>query len=173
MKRNKNQRLLLRIAFIINLFFLIPILLRKPPIKDWIIVYLFNAVSNGIIDKVITKYKLIKYPVKLLPKLFDIHILFDFLFYPTFSVLYNQMTYKDGLFPIIYKLILFTTPPFLIEYFTEKKTNLIKWSNGWKWYHTFGSLILQSLITRTVIEVIRKADKKEQNKEKQNLKQSY
>lgn len=40
MKGNKFDKLFLRVLFILNLVFLIPIILRKPPIKDWIVVYL-------------------------------------------------------------------------------------------------------------------------------------
>ncbi|MFP3847225.1 CBO0543 family protein, partial [Priestia filamentosa] len=97
----------------LNLVFLIPIILRKPPIKDWIVVYLFNAVTNGIIDKLLTSYNIVKYPVRFVPKIFNIHILFDFLLYPTFTILYNQVTMKDKPFAIFYKLLFLITPAFL------------------------------------------------------------
>ncbi|MCT8138420.1 hypothetical protein H1D32_12095 [Anaerobacillus sp. CMMVII] len=160
MKSKKTQRKFLRIALILNLLALIPLIGRKPPVKDWIIVYLFNAVTNGLIDNVLSKYKIVKYPVRLFSKAFDTHILFDFFLYPTFTIWYNQMTSKDKIFPIIYKLFLITIPPFFIELWAERKTDLIQWSNKWKWYHTFFGLILKSLVTRLVIAVVRKADEK-------------
>lgn len=160
MRRNNIQKKFLGITLIINLIILIPLLLRKPPIKDWVIVYLFNAVTNGIIDNVISKLKIVKYPVKLFSKIFDTHLLFDFFLYPTFTIIFNQMTEKDKIFPIIYKLILITIPPFFVELWAERKTDLIKWSRKWKWYHTFFSLILKSLMTRLMIALIRKADQK-------------
>ncbi|MGD6966384.1 CBO0543 family protein [Rossellomorea vietnamensis] len=158
MKQNKTQKKLLQITLIINLVILIPLLIRKPPVKDWIIVYLFNAATNGLIDNILSKHKIVKYPVRLFSKSFDTHIMFDFFLYPTFTILYNQMTQKDKIPLIIYKLIFITIPPFLIELWAEKNTNLIEWSRKWKWYHTFLGLIFKSLLTRTVIGVVRKLD---------------
>ncbi len=65
----------------------LPIVLRKPPIKDWVLVYLFNAVTNGIIDNIITSFNIVKYPVRLFPKLFKASITFDFFTYPQFSII--------------------------------------------------------------------------------------
>ena len=38
MKGNKFDRTFLRMVLIINLIILIPLVLRKPPIKDWLLV---------------------------------------------------------------------------------------------------------------------------------------
>lgn len=160
MMRKKAPKNLLLIALIINIFLLRPLLIRKTPVKDWVIVYLFNAATNGLIDNILVRNKIVKYPVRLFPKVFDTHVLFDFFLYPTFTVWYNQLTHKDKIFPIIYKLFFITIPPFLLELWAEKKTNLIKWNKGWKWYHSFFGFILKSLVTRTVIEIVRKLDNK-------------
>lgn len=154
----KNQRIFLKIIFALNLIFLIPLLLRKRPIKDWIIVYLFNAVTNGVIDNILTKRKIVRYPIKIFSTLFDTHILFDYFLYPTFTILFNQLTYKDKPAQIIKKLFIMTLPPFLIEFWAERKTNLIKWGKKWKWYHTFLAITIKSLVTRFAISVIRKID---------------
>lgn len=158
MKGNKFDKTFLRVVLIINLIVLIPIVLRKPPIKDWLLVYLYNAITNGLADRILSYYKIVKYPVRFLPNVFQSHILFDYLIYPTITVLYNQMTMKDKLFPIIYKLFYFTIPMFLVEYWAVRKTHLIKWSKGWKWYHTFISVSIKSLITRTFIGLTRMID---------------
>lgn len=160
MKRNKTQRKFLGITLLINLLVLIPLLIRKPPVKDWVIVYLFNAVTNGLIDNILVKHNIVKYPIRLFSKSFDSHILFDFFLYPTFTIFYNQMTRRDKVFPIIYKLIFITLPPFFIELWAEKKTDLIKWGRKWKWYHTFFGLILKSLLTRFVIGIVRRVENK-------------
>lgn len=130
MKRNKFDLLFLRFTTSLTFVFLIIILFRKPPIKDWVIVYLYNAVTNGIIDNFVTSYKIVKYPVRFFPKIFKTHILFDFLIYPTFTIHYNQITEKDKPFAIFYKLLYFTVPMFFIEYWAVRKTNLIKWEKG-------------------------------------------
>jgi len=156
MEKNKMEKRFLRGLLIGNLLILLPILYRKPPIRDWIIVYVYNAITNGLLDMPLTHHKVIRYPVRFLPKKFKIHILFDFLIYPTFTVFYNQLTKKDKPFVVIYKLVLFTIPPFFIELWAERKTKLIEWKEGWRWYHTYFSIILKSLLTRLVIEALRK-----------------
>ncbi|KAA9021085.1 hypothetical protein F4V44_18260 [Niallia endozanthoxylica] len=158
MKRNKTQLRLLQMIFLINSVIIIPIILRKRPIKDWIIVYLFNAVTNGMIDRILAKNKIIRYPVRLFSKIFDTNILFDYFLYPTFTVLYNQWTYKDNVLQMIYKLFLLLLPSFFIELWAERRTDYIVWSRKWKWYHTFFSLMLKSLFTRSIIGIIRKID---------------
>ncbi|OEH85340.1 hypothetical protein BHU72_04400 [Desulfuribacillus stibiiarsenatis] len=160
MNGNKQDKLFLRATTVLTLLSLMILLFRKPPMKDWVIVYLFNAVTNGIIDNFMTSYKILKYPVRFFPNVFKTHVLFDFLIYPTFTVLYNQVTEKDKPLAIFYKLLYFTVPMFFIEYWAVKKTNLIKWEKGWEWYHTFISVTIKSLVTRFVIGIIRKVDQK-------------
>lgn len=156
MKKNKMEKQLLKGLLIVNLLILLPILYRKPPIRDWIIVFVYNAITNGLVDMILTSHKVIRYPVRFLPKKFKIHILFDFLIYPTFTVFYNQLTKRDKPFAVLYKLILFTIPFYFIELWAERKTKLIEWKKDWKWYYSFLSIIFKSLITRLVIEVLRK-----------------
>jgi hypothetical protein len=168
MRKNRIEKKLLLGILILNLGIILPIIYRKSPIKDWIIVYLFNAVTNGIIDNALTKNNIIKYPNRLFPKIFDTHILFDFFLYPTFTILYNQMTAKDKPFAIIYKLFVITIPVFLIEFLAERKTNLVDWTKKWRWYHTFFSIIIKSLLTRIVIAQIRRLDAKMENSDSGN-----
>lgn len=156
MEKNKMEKRFLKGLLILNLLILLPILYRKPPIRDWIIVFVYNGITNGIVDMILTSRKVIRYPVRFLPKKFRIHILFDFLIYPTFTVFYNQLTKRDKPFAVFYKLILFTIPFYFIELWAERKTKLIEWKKGWRWYYSFLSIILKSLLTRLVIETLRK-----------------
>lgn len=156
MKGKQFDKLFLIIVFISNIAVLIPVIMRKPPIKDWIIVYFFNAATNFIADSYLSAHKIVRYPVRFLPKVFKTHILFDFFIYPTFSIIYNQMTIKDKPFAIFYKLVLFTFPMFIIEFWAERRTNLIEWGRGWRWYHTVISVIVKSLMTRSFIGLIRR-----------------
>lgn len=156
MEKNKMEKRFLNGLLIGNLLILLPILYRKPPIRDWIIVFVYNAITNGLLDMLLTSHKVIRYPVRFLLTIFNIHILFDFLIYPTFTVFYNQLTKRDKPFAIFYKLIFFTLPFFIIELWAENKTKLIEWNKWWKWYYSFLSIILKSLITRFVIEMLRK-----------------
>lgn len=160
MKKYKQQMRLLQVTLFLNILIMIPLFLRKRPIKDWVIVYLFNAFTNAIIDNTLSKKKIVKYPIKLLPKIFDTHMLFDYFLYPTFTILYNQWTIKDKIFPMIYKLFLMTTPVFFIEFLAERKTDLVDWSKKWKWYHSYFSIISKSLTTRLFIGLVRWVEEK-------------
>ncbi|WP_312889164.1 CBO0543 family protein [Desertibacillus haloalkaliphilus] len=155
MKRNKIDKGILGSLLAFG-FVLLPIMLRKPPIKDWLLVFLWNAVTNGIIDKVVVSYNTVKYPVRLLPKMFKTNILFDFLLYPVVTIIYNQLTEKDKPLVIFLKLFYFTIPMILIELYAERKTGLIKFKRGWRWYHSFISLNIKSLLTRLWIGWVRK-----------------
>jgi hypothetical protein len=159
MKRHKLEKLFLRVLLILNIGFLVPILFRKPPIKDWLLVYLFNTLTNVIIDHFLSSHHIVTYPVRFLKKTTKIHVLFDLLLYPTFTVFYNQMTAKDKPFAIFYKLLSLIIPLFLIECWAEKKTGLIRWKKGWNWYHTLGGIMFKSLATRLFIGIVRKISK--------------
>ncbi|MEG6532747.1 CBO0543 family protein [Caldibacillus thermoamylovorans] len=98
----------------------------------------------------------ISYPTRLLPNIFHIHILYDVLLYPMFTVIYNQITSKDKLIAVIYKVFFFSVPLTIFESWAERKTGLIKWISGWRWYHTFLSVNLKSLITRGMVSIHRK-----------------
>ena len=163
MKRKKFDEKFLQWSLVINLLLVLPVICRKPPIKDGLLVYLYNAVTNGIIDSVLSTCKIVHYPVRFLPKIFKTHILFDFLLYPTMTVIFNQMTKKDKPFVIFNKLLLFTIPMLLVEWWAVRKTKLIEWKKGWKWYHTFISVTLKSLLTRLFIGAVRKIDKRQQS----------
>ncbi|WP_271751788.1 CBO0543 family protein [Cohnella sp. JJ-181] len=154
MGSKKNEKKFLYGILMITLGVLLFIMKRQPR-KDWFFAYGFNAITNIAIDKWVTG-KYISYPTRLFSKIFKIHVLYDTVLYPTATVIYNQMTSKDRLPAIVYKVFLFTVPLTLFEFWAERKTGLIKWLNGWTWYHTFLSVSLKSLITRGSVTIYRK-----------------
>ncbi len=149
----KNEKRFLYGLLILSIAIL-PFLMKRPPKKEWWLAYTFNAVSNIILDKWVTR-NFISYPTRLFPIIFNIHILYNAFLYPIVTVIYNQWTSKDNLIGIVYKLLFFTVPLTIFEFWAERKTGLIKWSNGWQWYHTFLSVSLKSLITRGVLSISR------------------
>jgi hypothetical protein len=149
----KNEKNFLYGLLILSITIL-PLLMRRQPKKEWLLVYTFNAITNIILDKWVTR-NYISYPTRLFPKIFNIHILYDAFLYPIGTVIYNQWSHKDKLISTVYKLLFFSVPLTIFEYWAERKTGLIKWSNGWKWYHTFLSVSLKSLITRGVLSISR------------------
>jgi len=150
----KNEMKFLYALLILSIGIL-PVLMKRSPKKDWLFAYMFNAITNIILDKWVT-VNFIWYPARLLPKIFNIHILYDALLYPMVTVIYNQLTSKDKPIAIVYKLLFFTVPLTVFEFWAEQKTGLIKWSNGWRWYHTFLSVSFKSLITRGLVSIFRR-----------------
>ncbi|QQK78225.1 hypothetical protein HUG15_07360 [Salicibibacter cibarius] len=162
MKGNKVDHFVLHGTLIVTVSSLAILLLRKKSsIKDWLLAYLFNGITNGIIDNVLVSYKILQYPVRYFPKLFDSSVLFDFLVYPTFTVFFNQWSEKDKPKMILFKLLILTVPSTLGEWLIVQKTNLHDWKKGWKWYHSFGSLTLKSLTTRVLVGFVRKVSDKQ------------
>lgn len=162
MKGNKVDQFVLRGTLIITAISL-PILLvrKKKSIKDWVIAYLFNGITNGIIDNVLASYKILEYPVRHFPKLFNTSLLFDFFVYPTFTVFFNQWTDKDMPKVILYKLLFLLLPLTLCEWLIVKKTNLLKWHKGWKWYYSLVFMTFKSLTTRALVGFVRKVSDKQ------------
>jgi hypothetical protein len=164
MRRNASERIILGALSLFSIAILF-LTLRKPPIKDWLLAYLLNAYTNGIIDKYVVSKKFVAYPVRFLPKLTDINILFDYLFYPTASLLINQVTQRDKGLPLFIKMIFFTLFIFRIESWAESRTKLVKWKKGWTGYHSYASLTIKSLLNRYSIELIRKIDQHQQERQ--------
>lgn len=161
MQGNKTaDRFILRGLLVLGTGLLVMVL-RKPPIKEWLMVFLLNAVTNGLLDKVIVSINKLKYPTRLLPKIFKTNILFDYLLYPTLTIVYNQATANDKPFKAFLKLFYLTLPVIFIELWAERKTGLIKFQKGWKWYHSFIGLTLKSLTTRLWIQWIRRIENKQ------------
>lgn len=152
-----RDRWLLRVLFVFGLA-LLPFLFRRPTTKDWILVYLWNAFVNGIVDKFLVSYRLLTYPHRLLANIFDINVLFDYLWYPIITVVYNRWTERDGPVFNIMKLLALSIPVTGFEIWAEKWTGLVKYKKWWRWYHSFSGMLLKSLLTRRWISFIRKVD---------------
>jgi hypothetical protein len=147
-------------GFLKFLFFftllLYPFLLKRMGMKNFLLTFLLNGFTNGIIDKFIVNRKLIKYPVRLLKRDFRIHVLFDFLLYPVTSILINETTKKDGVIITVCKTLSFVSVIVLVETWAEKYTKLIRWSRKWNWYYSFLSMTVKSLLNRMIIGSLRK-----------------
>ncbi|WP_084372206.1 CBO0543 family protein [Halalkalibacter krulwichiae] len=159
MNKTKVEKSALRVLLLFSII-LLPFLLRRPPIKDWLLAFLLNAYSNVLIDKVIIHSGMLDYPIRVLPKKFNTNILFDHIIYPTFSVIVNQVTRYDKPLISALKIILMVLPINFIEFLAERKTDFIKWKKGWKWYHSFVSMCLKSMLNRYLVGVIRMIDRK-------------
>ncbi|MGF2615804.1 hypothetical protein FZC84_06950 [Rossellomorea vietnamensis] len=130
-------------------------ILRKPPIKDWLIIFLVKGYISSILDKFVVKKGYIKYPVKLI-NLFDTSFIFDYLLFPISCVYYNFATFKKSWRTIFIRVLYFSIPMTIIEQWLEKKTNLIQYRKGWNWLFTFVSLNSTFLLVRVIISLVRR-----------------
>ena len=109
-------------------FILFPFAFKKEPKKDWIIVFLLKTLISSLLGNIIASKRLLEFPVRFFPSAFKSSVLYDNLLFPLLGVFYNQTTYKSKLFGIISQSFVYSIPMTVIEYFLEKKTNLIKQS---------------------------------------------
>lgn len=136
----------------------LPFLFKKQPVKDWILVFFIKGLYSGFVNSFMIGHKKITYPVRLLPKIFKIHVVFDLLLFPIACVLYNQMTYRSTLKEIVGKVFIFSVPMSIVEHWAEKNTKLIKYHKGWNGFYSFASLTLSFLLVRGTMALIRKFD---------------
>lgn len=153
---NKFEKKTLKFLFVFGLISFIN-LIRKPPVKDWMLIFLFKGYLSSIIDKLLVRKGHIIYPVKLVNWL-DISFIFDYLLYPITCVYFNQITKTSSLSGILIKTLCFSVPMTIVEHFLEKRTKLIKFKKGWNSLISFYSLTITFLISRTFIAIIRKAN---------------
>jgi hypothetical protein len=91
---------------------------------------------------------------------FDISVLFSYLLFPVSCIYYNQLTKNSTIWGIIFKCLLFSIPSSVVEFWIEKKTKLIKCKKSWTSLHSFVSISLTFLLSRVLIGIIRKYEKK-------------
>ncbi|MEH7098075.1 CBO0543 family protein [Neobacillus vireti] len=156
---NKFEIRILRILFIFGIGALLN-LIRKPPMKDWIIIFLLKSYIASILDNLLVKKGYFKYPVNLF-KTFDISVLFSYLIFPISCIYFNQVTKNSTNKGILLKCLLFSLPSAVAEHWLEKNTKLIKYKKSWTSVHSFFSIASTFLLSRFLIALIRKATQKQ------------
>ncbi|WP_216774791.1 CBO0543 family protein [Metabacillus halosaccharovorans] len=156
MRKKNIEQNFLKMLFLFSIISLFKIV-RKPPMKDWLIIFLFKGYISSIMDHLLTKRGYIKYPTKLFES-FDVSFLYDYLLFPITCVFYNQVT-KTSKKPMIFiKVLLFSIPMTIVEHLLEKNTTLVTFRRGWNSFHSFLSVTSTFLIVRGFIAMVRKAD---------------
>ncbi|HWO95629.1 MAG TPA: CBO0543 family protein [Bacillus sp. (in: firmicutes)] len=133
-------------------------LIRKPPMKDWIIVFLLKSYIASILDVLTVKKEYVKYPVNLF-KIFDISLIFSYLLFPLTCVYFNQITDKSRIPDILLKTLCFSFPMAMAENWLEKNTKLIRYQKSWDWRHSFLSMASTFLLVRSLMYIIKKREK--------------
>lgn len=155
--RNKLEMNILKALFIISLGLFIN-LLRKPPIKDWLLVFFLKSYIATFIDNLLVRKGFLKYPVNLISG-FDISVLFSYLLFPISCVYFNQITKTSSVFDIVKKCLYFSVPSAIAEHFLERKTKLITYKKSWNSYYSFLSIAFSFLIVRALMGMIRSFSK--------------
>lgn len=140
-------------SFIIALLLLIFVVDWKY-FRDWVVVFLFKCNLDFIWGSPVVSLKLLEYPVRFFPRYYETSILFELWVFPILCVLYNQVTMKRGIGPIIYYALLFSAVITAIEYPLELYTNLIQYID-WSWFTSFYTLTITFLMSRAFIVVFR------------------
>jgi hypothetical protein len=160
-KKSNEKRILIFLLGVGLLSFMN--ILRKPPIKDWLIIFLVKGYISSILDKFVVKKGYIKYPVKLV-KIFDTSFIFDYLLFPITCVYYNLATYQKNFKTIFIRVLYFSVPMTMVEQWLERKTNLIEYRKGWNCVFTFISLNITFLMVRGIISLVRVKAESEDSK---------
>ena len=157
--RNQFEKNILRLLFVFGIgsFFN---LIRKPPLKDWLLIFFMKSYIATILDNLLVKKGYLKYPVNLF-KTFDISVLFSYILFPISCIYYNQVTKNSNIIGIIVKCILFTLPTTLLESWLERNTKLIKYKKSWTPLHSFVSIGSTFLLVRGLIALIRRTAKQQ------------
>lgn len=130
-------------------------LIRKPPIKDWLLIFFFKAYISSTVDTLLVKKDYLKYPIRIFDS-FNISFIFDYLLFPISCVYYNQLTKHSNFIGVVLKVLYFSIPMAIIEHWLVIKTKLIEYKKGWTSFTSFFSLTITFLITRSFIALVRK-----------------
>ncbi|HEX7064342.1 MAG TPA: CBO0543 family protein [Bacillales bacterium] len=153
MEKTQNRLALIFLAGIGAV--LIPFWIRKPPLKDWTIVFLLAGFLSGMLDLFVTANKLIQYPVQLFGRKINVSLLFDYLLFPSLVVFYNQVSYPSRFWGALAEAFYFSIPMTIFEHWLEGHTKLIEWKK-WNWFYTFITVTLMLWLGRGFMAVIRK-----------------
>ncbi|KRD82514.1 hypothetical protein ASE51_23285 [Bacillus sp. Root147] len=150
------EKLILRGLSVLCLF-LFPFLLKKPNIKEMLIVFFSKGVLATLIDSYVVNTKKVSYPVRPFPKIFSTNIIFDILFFPLLSMAWVRQSYNDNIPKILLKSLTWSIPMSLSQWYLERNTRLFKWKK-WTPFHTFGSVSFTLLTIRALAGLVKKVN---------------
>ncbi|MGM0922981.1 MAG: CBO0543 family protein [Bacillota bacterium] len=139
---------------------LFPIVIRKPNLKEMLIVFFAKGILSTVIDAYVVNTKRVEYPVRPFSKIFNTNILFDLVFFPLLSVIWVRQSYKDKLPGILLKSLTWSVPMSIAQWYMEKTTRLFKWKK-WSVFHTFASISFTLFTIRALAASVKRTDKNE------------
>lgn len=132
--------------------------LRKPPIKNWILIFLLASCFSTFIGVLVVEEKMLEYPVRFLSNYFRSSLLYEYLLFPVVCIYFYQTTYRSRYPNMVLQCILYTTVLTIIEFFLERYTELIKY-HTWTWIYTFISTFLLMMFIRFLMQLINRKER--------------
>lgn len=132
--------------------------LRKPPIKDLLLIYFMTSFFSIFLGVIVVEEKLIEYPISFLSNYFSSSLLYEYLLFPVVCIYFYQATYNSKYPSMILKCLLFTSVLTIIEILLERYTDLIDYLN-WSGVHSFISIFFLMLFIRISMKVINRFER--------------
>lgn len=149
------EKLLIKFGILFGII-LFPTLFRSPSYKLWIPFFIWNGLVNHLFNLILVKSKKIRYPIRFMPKVFDINFVYDYLVCPYITIWFCQSTYNDKFPNILKKLIFWGMPQVIYEILLEKNTDALEFKNGYKWFHSLSLVFILKLLLRGTLELIKR-----------------
>lgn len=146
------EKIILWSLFIIGIALLF-FSLRKPPIKDSILIFLLTSYFSTAFGVFVVEEKMIEYPINFLSEYFSSSILYEMLLLPVICIYFNQNTYYSSNSYIIFKCTWYTSALTFIEVVFERYTDLIEY-HTWTWIHSFISIFFLIMFIRSLMLLI-------------------
>ncbi|UCZ54970.1 hypothetical protein LGQ02_09710 [Bacillus shivajii] len=156
---NKAENKIIKLAIVL-IIIIFPFSFIGKHYRKWIIAFLLNSYSNTFIAPVLAAKDILKYPVRLLPSIYQSSIIYDYFLCSLFTVWYCRASLKDHWKVALVKVIFFALPQVLLEVGLEKNTKLIKYSKGWTGYHSFVTIALAKYTIRMILLIMDRVDKR-------------
>ncbi|UJL45893.1 hypothetical protein KFZ58_16175 [Virgibacillus sp. NKC19-16] len=148
------EKIILWSSFIVGVAMLF-FSLRKLPLIDWLIIFLFTSYLSVIAGTVVVEEKMLAYPVKIFEKHFESSLQFEMLTLPVICLYFYQTTYHSTCTGIFLQGVLYTSALTLAEILLEKYTDVIEY-HTWTWMYTFISVFTLVIFVRVFIEFVHK-----------------
>ena len=133
--------------------------LRKPPIKNWILIFLLTSYFSTFLGVLVVEKKMLEYPVRFLSNHFTSSLLYENLLFPVVCIYFYQTTYHLRYIGIVIQCTLYTSALTIIEIIFERYTDLIKY-HTWTWIYTFISTFFLMMFVRILMQLINKKENK-------------
>lgn len=126
--------------------------LRKPPLKNWLLCFFIASYPATFLGGLVVHYHLISYPVQLFPQ-FQSNVLYEYLLLPLVCTYYYQASYHKGVFSSWWQALVYISVLTVVEILLEKNTDLLHYIN-WNWYYSLISQFLFLLLVRWLMWLI-------------------